>query len=104
MKSRANKNAGKHPSYDKRGMSAEAKKKKLEYDKKFQKKKAQVKKRVEANRANRKAIKAGTAKKGDKLDASHQKDGSIRMEAQAKNRGRRGEGGRKRGVKKSTKK
>lgn len=80
--------------------SAASKAKKKKYDAEFQKKPAQVKKRVEANRANRKAQRNGTAKKGDGLDASHQKDGSIRMEPQSKNRGRRGEGNRRKGKRK----
>jgi len=36
MESKRNKLAGKHPSYDKLGMSEERKKKKLAYDKKYQ--------------------------------------------------------------------
>lgn len=80
-----NKLAGSTPSYDKRKMSEASRKKKLAYDLEFQKKKKQVKKRVEANKANRKAIKAGTAKKGDKKDYDHY---AKRMISQKKNRGR----------------
>lgn len=72
-------------------LSKKARENKKKYDAEFQKRPAQVKKRVEANRANRKA---GTYGNGDKKDASHQKDGSIKMEGQSKNRGRRGEGNR----------
>lgn len=89
-----NKLAGKHPSYDKRNMSEEQIRKKRERDAKLQKKPAQVKKRVEANAFNRK-----NGKKSDGLDASHQKDGSIKLEKASKNRGKVGEGGRKKGKK-----
>jgi hypothetical protein len=65
----------------------EAYRKKLEYDKKFQKKRAQVKKRVEANRFNRNNP---NSTKGDGKDASHQADGSIRLESQKTNRARGG--------------
>ena len=64
-----------------------ARKKKAEYDKKYQKKRSAVKKRVEANKANRKA---GTYGNGDGKDASHTKSGKIVMESRAKNRARNG--------------
>ncbi len=35
---------------------------------------------------------------GDGKDVSHQKDGSVKLEKASKNRGRKGEGGRKKGV------
>ena len=63
----------------------EARKKKLEYDKKFQKRRAQVKKRVEANKFNREH-----PHKGDGKDASHHPDGSIKLENQKANRARGG--------------
>ena len=37
-------------------------------------------------------------KEGDGKDVSHQKDGSVKLEKASKNRGRKGEGGRKKGV------
>ena len=66
---------------------------KAEYDKKFNKKPYQRKKRAELNRYNRKK---GTYGNGDGLDASH-KGGKIKgFESQSKNRGRR-EKSRKKG-------
>lgn len=65
----------------------EARKRKLEYDKKFQKKREQVKRRVEANRFNRNN---SNSRVGDGMDASHQTDGSIRLEKQKTNRARGG--------------
>ena len=66
---------------------------KAEYDKKFNKKPYQRKRRAELNRYNRKK---GTYGNGDKLDASH-KGGEIKgFEPQSKNRGRR-EKSRKKG-------
>lgn len=60
-----------------------AKAKKAEYDKEFNKKPEQVKKRSELNKINREK---GTYGNGDKLDVSHTKDG-IKMKPQSKNRG-----------------
>ena len=37
-------------------------------------------------------------KEGDGKDVSHQKDGSVKLEKASRNRGRKGEGGRKKGV------
>ena len=66
---------------------------KAEYDKKFNKKPFQRKKRAELNRYNRKK---GTYGNGDGLDASH-KGGKIKgFETEKKNRGRR-EKSRKKG-------
>ena len=66
---------------------------KAEYDKKFNKKPDQRRKRAELNRYNRKK---GTYGNGDGLDASH-KGGKIKgFESQSKNRGRR-EKSRKKG-------
>ena len=66
---------------------------KAEYDKKFNKKPYQRKKRAELNRYNRKKDTYGN---GDGLDASH-KGGKIKgFESQSKNRGRR-EKSRKKG-------
>ena len=80
--------AGSHSSYLKRGMSASSIAKKLAYDKKYQKKSSAVRKRVAANRANRRA---GTYGNGDDKDASHKKNGKIVMEARSKNRARNGQ-------------
>ena len=61
-----------------------ARKKKAATDKKVNARPAQVKKRVEANRARRKAKAAGKNVKG--LDASHTKNG-IRFKKTSVNRG-----------------
>jgi len=67
------------------------------YDAQFNKKRSQVKKRVQDNRYNRQK---GTYGNGDGKDASH-KGGSIKgFESASKNRGRLGEGNRKRGRRK----
>lgn len=65
----------------------EAARRKAEYDKKFQKKRKQVRKRVEANRFNRNNP---NSVKGDGKDASHQSNGSIKLESQKTNRARGG--------------
>ena len=61
----------------------EAREKKKDYDSVFNQKPSAVKKRVEANRANRKR---GSYGNGDKLDASHTKSGIV-FKPQSKNRG-----------------
>lgn len=71
----------------------EARRKKQEYQKEYNKKKSQVKKRVELNRANRKA---GTYGNKDGLDMSHTKKGKLVKEEQSKNRARQGKGGKSR--------
>ena len=58
---------------------------KAEYDKKFNKKPAQKKKRAELNKYNRKK---GTYGNGDGLDASHIGGKIVGFESEAKNRGR----------------
>ena len=58
---------------------------KAEYDKKFNKKPYQRKKRAELNRYNRKK---GTYGNRDKLDASHKGGKIVGFEPQSKNRGR----------------
>ena len=58
---------------------------KAEYDKKFNKKPSQRKKRAELNRYNRKN---GTYGNGDGLDASHINGKIVGLEPQSKNRGR----------------
>lgn len=83
-----NKLAGKHPSYDKLGMSEERKKKKLAYDKKYQATKERKNYRVELNKANRDA---GTYGNGDGLDMSHTKSGKVTKEKAKTNRARNGQ-------------
>ena len=60
-----------------------AKAKKDAYNAEYNKKPAAVKRRVENNKANRKA---GTAGNHDKLDAAHTKRGTV-MKPQSANRG-----------------
>lgn len=62
----------------------EARAKKLAYDKKYQKKRSAVKKRVECNKWNRK-----NGKKGDNIDCSH-RNGTIIAEHRKTNRARGG--------------
>jgi len=64
----------------------DARKVKSLYDKKYQKKKSAVKKRVECNRFNRNN---GTYGNGDKMDCSHQPSGSLIREHRSKNRARK---------------
>jgi hypothetical protein len=90
-----NKLAGKHPSYDKLGMSEERKKKKLAYDTKYQATEKRKNYRVELNKANREAETYGN---GDGKDMSHTKTGKLVKENMKSNRARNGAN------KKSTKK
>jgi hypothetical protein len=90
-----NKLAGKHPSYDKLGMSEERKKKKLAYDTKYQSTEKRKNYRVKLNKANREA---GTYGNGDGKDMSHTKAGTMVKENMKSNRARNGAN------KKSTKK
>lgn len=83
-----NKLAGKHPSYDKLGMSEERKKKKLAYDKKYQATEERKKYRAKLNKANREA---GTYGNGDGLDVSHTKSGKVTKEKAKTNRARNGQ-------------
>ncbi len=83
--------AGEHPSYDKLGMSAERRAKKLAYDKKYQASEERVNYREKLNKANRKA---GTYGNGDDLDMSHTKTGRLVKERMASNRGRNGKNGK----------
>lgn len=69
--------------------------KKKAYDAKLNKRPEQVKKRVEANRARRKAKAAGKNVNG--MDYDHAKGKFVPTK---ENRGRKGEGGRKRKYKK----
>ena len=90
-----NKLAGKHPSYDKLGMSEDRKKKKLAYDTKYQANEKRKNYRVELNKANREAKTYGN---GDGKDMSHTKTGKLVKENMKSNRARNGAN------KKSTKK
>lgn len=87
-----NKLAGKHPSYDKLGMSEERKKKKLAYDKKYQDNPKRIKYRQELNKANRDAGTYGKMTAMGK-DRSHKKDGSMTLENRFNNRRRNGQDG-----------
>lgn len=62
-----------------------AKKKKNEYQSKFNKSDKQRKNRAELNRENRRR---GTYGNGDGMDVSHKKDGSTILEKQSQNRAR----------------
>lgn len=86
-----NKLAGKHPSYDKLGMSEERKKKKLAYDKKYQATEERKQYRAQLNKANRNA---GTYGNGDDMDMSHTKSGKIVKEKASRNRSRNGQNGK----------
>ena len=70
--------------------NAKARKKKAATDKKINARPSQVKKRVEANRARRKAKAAGKNVKGKDYDHAVK-----RFVKSSTNRGRKGEGGRK---------
>jgi hypothetical protein len=63
-----------------------ARKKKAKTDKAINERPEQIKKRVELNKANRKAQKNGSAKVGDKKDFSHTKKGLV-QKPQSVNRG-----------------
>ena len=63
-----------------------AKAKKDEYQKEYNKKPEQVKKRVELNKVNRKSHKNGTSSVGDGKDKSHTKNGMV-LKPQSVNRG-----------------
>ena len=91
MKSKRNKMAGEHPSYDKLGMSADRRAKKLAYDKKYQATEERVNYREKLNKANKKA---GTYGNGDNLDMSHTKAGSMVAENMMSNRARNGQNGK----------
>lgn len=97
-----NRNAGNHPSYDKRNMSESAKAKKRAYDTAYGKTDKAKKQRADANRKRRAEQKKGNpkAKVGSKYDVSHKKGGGYTMEDRSKNRGRKGEGGRVKGKRK----
>ena len=64
---------------------ASALKIKQEYQREFNKKPSEIKKRTKLNAENRKR---GTYGNGDKLDVSHKQGGGTTLEAQSKNRAR----------------
>jgi hypothetical protein len=86
-----NKLAGKHPSYDKLGMSDESKKRKLAYDTKYQATEKRKNYRVALNKANRDADTYGNQ---DGLDMSHTKIGGVVKENMKSNRARNGHNGK----------
>ena len=95
-----NKVAAKYSSGKKRyarKMTKEARDRKKAYDAQFNKKRSQVKKRVQDNKYNRDK---GTYGNGDGKDASHKRGKITRFEAAKSNRGRKGEGNRKKGKRK----
>ena len=96
----AGKSTGKSKSAKYYAANPEARKKKDAYNKKYNKKPSAVKKRTEANAANRKA---GTYGNGDGLDMSHTKSGKLVKEKASTNRARQGANG-KSTLKGSTKK
>lgn len=65
-----------------------ARAKKAAYDKEYNKRPEQVKKRVELNRERRRR-----KLKGNPKDLSHTKNGSLVLESKRKNRGRQGANG-----------
>ena len=91
MKSKRNSRAGKHPSYDKKGMSDEQIKSKRAYDKKYNATKKRKKYRAKLNAANKEA---GTYGNGDGMDMSHTKDGRLVKEKRSSNRARNGQNGK----------
>lgn len=62
----------------------EARKKRLEYQKKYNKKAREIKKRTELNKYNREN---GTYGNGDKMDAKHSGSKIVGFQTQSKNRG-----------------
>jgi hypothetical protein len=91
MKSKRNTLAGNHPSYEKLGMSKASIKRKLEYDKEYQKTEHRKNYRVALNKANREA---GTYGNKDGIDMSHTKIGSVVKENMKSNRARNGHNGK----------
>lgn len=84
-----NTNAGKHPSYKKRGMSEASIKKKREYDKKLSQSAEQKKKRAECNKKR-----AEAKSKGKNITGKDYDHATKRFVKTSTNRGRKGEGGR----------
>jgi len=83
-KSKRNRNANKHPSYNKRKMTKKQIEAKKRYDTKYHKSSKAKKYRAELNKANRKA---GTYGNGDGVDMAHSKDGKkLRKQKASVNR------------------
>jgi hypothetical protein len=91
-----NRIAGKHPSYNKLGMTAAQKKRKLAYDTRYQSSALQLKNRSNRNKARSLMIKKGRAKVGDGKDVDHKKSmksggsnalSNLRMRSKSTNRG-----------------
>lgn len=91
MASTRNKNAGKHPSYDKLNMSDASIERKKAYDKKYSATAKRKKYRAELNAKNKEA---GTYGNGDNKDVSHGKNGDTSSESQSTNRARNGQNGK----------
>jgi hypothetical protein len=87
--SKRNSLAGKHPSYDKLGMSEERRKKKIAYDKAYHATTERKKYRAELNKANK-----SVGSKGDGKDMSHSKNGKLTLESQKTNRARNRKNGK----------
>lgn len=83
--------AGKHPSYEKLGMSEARRKKKIAYDKAYSATEERKKYRAALNKANKKAKTYGN---GDGKDMSHTKSGKLTREMQKSNRARNGQNGK----------
>lgn len=79
--------------------NAKARKKKNEYQKKYNARKSERKRRSELNKYNRKA---GTYGNRDRKDASHKGKKIVGKEAESKNRARNGKGSTKRKPKRKT--
>lgn len=91
MKSKKNKLAGKHPSYEKLNWSEETIRKKKAYDKEYASSEEQKNRRVELNKENRKRKTYGN---GDGKDVSHTKTGRLVLEKASTNRARNGQNGK----------
>lgn len=83
-KSKRNRNAGKHKSYDKRGMSDDAIANKRAYDKEYASKDSAKKKRAECNKKRRQAKADG--KNIDGMDYDHSVNRFVKTST---NRGRK---------------
>lgn len=91
MATRRNTLAGKHPSYNKLGMSKESIERKLKYDSEYQSTPERKRYRAALNKANREA---GTYGNKDGEDMSHTKSGRLVKERMSRNRARNGQNGK----------
>jgi hypothetical protein len=85
----ANKNAGKHPSYNGYSISSIARKR--AYDKKYHQTPERKRYRARLNKENRER---GTYGNGDGKDMSHTKSGKLKLELARINRARNGRNGK----------